>query len=456
MNTNNLILTADSYKYSHKWQFPKGMTSSFCYLEAREGATYKETTFFGAQYVMKRHLSTPITEADILHAKELLGRHGVPFDEDGWRMILNDHRGFLPISIRAVPEGTTVPEGNVLLTVESTDPRLPWVPGFVETLISRTWYGSTVCTQSRVARIIIERFLRETSDIPDIILPSRLHDFGARGVSSAESAGIGGCAHLVNFQGTDTVEALEVAANYYGCPMAGFSIPAMEHSTVTSWGRDHEVDAYRNMLQQFGKPGAFLAAVSDSYDLENAVSNIWGTELRQEVLDSGATVVIRPDSGDPATVVVDTLCRLATAFGTTKNSKGFLVLNNVAVIQGDGIDVPAIEHILTEVTKQGFSAQNVAFGSGGALLQKVNRDTQRFAYKISEIVVNGEARPVCKAPKTDMTKRSKAGRLDLVFRDGRYQTVVGDAGDSVLRTVWENGELLIDDTLDEIRQRAKV
>src|SRR2546427_334888 len=157
----------------------------------------------------------------------------------------------------------------------------------------------------------------------------------------------------------------------------------MVHSTITSWGREREVDAYRNMLRQFGKPGAIVAVVSDSYDIYRAISEHWGTTLRDAVIASGATLVIRPDSGDPVEVVAESLRRLDEAFGHVINGKGYRVLNHVRVIQGDGINPDMIRAILQRITYDGYAADNIAFGMGGALLQRLDRDTQKFALKCS-------------------------------------------------------------------------
>jgi nicotinamide phosphoribosyltransferase len=258
--------------------------------------------------------------------------------------------------------------------------------------------------------------------------------------------------------GSDTVAGVLMANKYYNSPMAGFSIPAAEHSSITSWGQDREVDAYRNMLQ-FAKPDALVAVVSDSYDLFNAVENLWGETLRQEVIDSGATLIIRPDSGHPAAVVLKTLQLLDKKFGSTINSKGYKVLNNVRVIQGDGINQDSIEEILAVATKIGnFSATNIAFGMGGGLLQQVNRDTQKFAYKCSLATVDGVEVEVFKNPITDPGKKSKKGRLDLVKDEKGYRTVQvavdGDLTCSELITVYENGQLMVEYTLEEIRKRV--
>jgi nicotinamide phosphoribosyltransferase len=456
-----LVLNTDSYKTSHYLQYPPGTTKVFSYIESR-GGVYDRTVFFGLQYILKEFFSKPVTAQDVALAGEVCGAHGVPFNSEGWMHIVNAHQGRLPVRICAVPEGSVVPNLNVLVTIENTDPACFWLTSFLETVLMRVWYPVTVATNTWMCKQLILKYLRETGDASGIGF--KLHDFGARGVSSMESAMLGGMAHLVNFQGTDTLSAVLGARVFYGEPMAGFSIPAAEHSTITSWGKEGEADAYRNMLVRYAKPGALLAVVSDSYDLNHAVKRIWGEELRQQVIDSGATVVIRPDSGDPATMVLNTVKALDASFGSVVNAKGFRVLQHVRVIQGDGITVRSIRTILSNLQFNGYSADNVAFGQGGALLQIVNRDDQRFAMKCSAVEVNGELRDVFKDPVTDPHKRSKAGRLVLMKKDADYLTVsIGGASQqravvlgysSAMQVVFENGELQIDDSLQSIRDRA--
>ena len=453
---NKLILRTDSYKTSHFLQFPPGTEGTNYYFESRGGA-FPETVFFGLQYILREYLSKPITREDVDYAEKRLVKHGVPFNRAGWDRIVDVHGGFIPMRIRAVPEGSVVPVHNALMTVESTDPQLPWIPGYFETLLERVWYPTTVATLSHFIRRIIKKSMDLTSDDPEGVA-FKLHDFGARGVSSAESAALGDCAHLVSFMGTDTVEGLEMALEHYFEDMAGFSIPAAEHSTITSWGRENEAAAFSNMLKQFAHPGSLVAVVSDSYDLWNAIDNLWGRQLRQQVIDSGATVVVRPDSGDPVQIVLSCLQRLDAAFGHTVNSKGYRVLNHVRVIQGDGVNISSIGDILGSTNSAGYATTNVAFGSGGALLQKVDRDTQKFAYKCCEATVAGVSVPVFKDPVTDPGKRSKSGRLDLVRHiNGEYRTVQapnGPAHLTVMKTVFEDGRVFADDTLKAIRERA--
>lgn len=459
---HNIILNSDSYKYSQFNQYPEGTEYIYSYIESR-GGKYNETVFFGLQAFIREYLMDPITMEMIDEAEAIILAHGEPFNREGWEYILNVHDGFLPVKIKAVPEGSVIATHNILASIENTDPKCYWLTSFLETALLRAiWYPTTVATNSREIKKVILDALERTGTPSDIDF--KLHDFGARGVSSLESAGIGGAAHLVNFQGTDTVEALLFARRYYNADMAGFSVPAMEHSTVTSWGREREVDSYRNMVKKNGKPGGIVSAVSDSYDIYEACK-LWGTELKQDVLDSGATLVVRPDSGDPTTVVLACLTILDGYFGSTINDKGYKVLNNVRVLQGDGITVESIESILRWAIAAGFSADNLVFGQGGALLQIVNRDDQKFAMKCSAAYVNGKWVDVFKNPITDPGKQSKKGLLKLgkASLDGKdhYFTVSSkerdfDHIDDNLEVVFEDGVLENVQTFAEIRERAKI
>lgn len=452
---NNICWLTDSYKVSHYKQYPPGTTRVYSYFESRSGSVHPQTTFFGLQYWLKQYLvGQVVTQKKIEQAEQLFNAHfgNKVFNRAGWEHILNEHGGRLPVEIKAAPEGTIIGESNVLMTVENTDPNLYWLTNYLETLLVQVWYPSTVATQSRAMRQVILKSLAKTGD--PSLADFKLHDFGFRGVTCPEQAAIGAAAHLVNFKGTDTVAGLVLLNQFYHEPCAGFSIPAAEHSTITSWTRDHEVDACRNMLTQY--PTGLVAVVSDSYDVFNCCANIWGGVLREEVLSRDGVLVIRPDSGDPPSVVLKVLEILGEKFGTTHNSKGYKVLNpKVRVIQGDGIDFKMLGLILDHINNAGWSADNIAFGSGGGLLQKLNRDTQKFAFKCSSATVNDQERDVFKQPVTDGGKKSKAGRLKLVSQDGILTTVPAtDPRPDHLQFVFRNGELLVDQTLADIRQRV--
>src|SRR5512135_36259 len=471
LSVQTLCSKTDSYKHSHFMQLPPGTSRLCCYLAPRFGK-FSMVTHYGLQGILKHTFSPlnpygiyPLTMEHVRRAGPRVEAHGEPFNWKGWTRIVEKHNGHIPMRIRALREGTTVPIGTATMTCESTDPELAWVADFFEAPLERIWYPSTVATQGRHIKQIIRQWLRETSDLVEEIINFKLHDFGARGVSSGESAAIGDSAHLVYFEGTDTMEGLDYVTDFYNFEgMAGYSIPAMEHLTVTIWGKSMEHRAYENMLDQFTSPGAaqqkypFIACVSDSYDLGNAVENIWSKKLRQKVIDCGSTVVVRPDSGDPQTSVISTMLKLEAGFGAIKNKKGYKVLNHVAVIQGDGINYESIGEILEAVARAGFSTSNLAFGSGGALLQKVNRDMQGFAYKGSDATINGEDIGFNKDPVTDHAKASEAGWLDTILLDGQYKTVSRadrkPAPNSAMETIWENGKLLVDDNFADIRRRA--
>ena len=454
---SNLILNTDSYKASHFLQYPPGTEEISSYIESR-GGRFPHTLFFGLQAFIKQYLLTPITYDDVSEAEELLISHGLPFNQSGWLRIVNDHGGHLPIEIVAAEEGEVIPTHNAVVQVRNTDRELPWITSYIETALLRAiWYPTTVATLSFETKRIIRRYLDKTCDDPAGQIAFKLHDFGARGVSSLESAMLGGMAHLVNFQGTDTVAAILGARKYYGAAMAGFSIPAAEHSTITSWGQEREADAYSNMISQFGRPGKLVAVVSDSYDIFHACSELWGKKLKDQVLRSGATLVVRPDSGNPAQVVVEVARLLADAFGATTNSQGYSVLNPcVRIIQGDGMDLEQIEAVLAAMTEAKLSAENIAFGMGGGLLQRVDRDTMKWAMKASAIKINGFWLDVHKDPVTDPGKVSKKGRQALIRDAAGWRTVPAiEARENRMTPAYRDGKLLRQTTFDAIRGRAE-
>ena len=301
-------------------------------------------------------------------------------------------------------------------------------------------------------------YLEKTGD-PSLI-DYKMHDFGFRGSTSIESAGIGGAAHLVNFRGTDTIQALRVARKYYDERMAGGSVAATEHSTMTAFGAEHEVEANEHQLKAY--PKGTLSIVSDSYDIYNACREILGNQLKELVLARDGVTVVRPDSGYPPEVVVRCLNILGNAFGYMVNAKGYKVLHpKVRLIQGDGVDLDMEMQVLESITDAGWSADNLTMGSGGGLLQKVNRDTCKFAFKCSAVQVRGEWRDVMKNPVTDPGKRSKAGRLALVKENGSYRTIRQEEAEeqglsNELKPVFRNGELLVDQTFAQIRSRAQI
>ena len=237
----------------------------------------------------------------------------------------------------------------------------------------------------------------------------------------------------------------------------GHSVPAAEHSTITSWGKEGELAAYENILDKY--PTGIVSVVSDSWNVYNACKYLWGDKLKDKILSSSdRTVVIRPDSGEPIKVILQCLQILSQAFGSTVNDKGYRLLPpNVKLIQGDGITRHSLPEIVQALIDKKWSLDNIVFGSGGGLLQDCNRDTQKFAMKCNWTLVNEELRDVYKQPATDSGKQSKAGPIKLVRTEKGYDTVpILDPGDDELHTVFENGRLINVDSLQAIRERAQL
>ena len=459
----NICLTTDSYKLNHWNQYPAGTEKVYSYFECRKGAKFAETPFFGLQYIIKNHLEgVVVTREKIENAAKLCKAHFGDekyFNREGWEYILNSHGGKLPVVIKAVEEGTVVPINNVLMTIENTDNKCFWLTNFLETILSQVWYPITVASLSREVKVTLNEYFTLTSD--GGLLNFGLHDFGFRGASSWESAGIGGAAHLINFLGTDTVVAMEVAVNYYNADLNGlaFSVAATEHSVMTALGKNGEEQVVENLLNEY--PTGILSVVSDSYDIYNFVSNIVGTKFKDRILDRDGVFVVRPDSitpthPTPEEEMVWIMENLWANIGGTINNKGYKVINpKVRVLWGDGIDIDGIKKILYAVTKAGFATENIAcFGMGGGLLQKVNRDTQRCAFKCSAQYRDGQWYDIQKNPK-DVSKASKKGKLKLIKVDGEFETVgENDPGEDYLKVVFYDGVLLNEVDFATIRKNA--
>lgn len=471
MKTNNLILLADAYKYSHHKLYYPGTSHIYSYLESR-GGKFDETVFFGLQYFLKEYLeggvirTTDIDEAEAM-LLEVFGRNDV-FDRKIFDYIVQEHEGKLPIRIKAVPEGMVVPVQNVLMTIENTDPKCFWLTNFLETLLMQVWYPITVATLSREIKKVVKREYELTaSPSSEIGIDFVLNDFGFRGVSSVESAGLGGAGHLVNFNGSDNLAASLLIKKYYcGSRAYGLSIPATEHSICTLLGEKGEKKIFQQVLDTF--PSGVVACVSDSYNIFRACEQYWGDELKDQLLARDGCLVIRPDSGDPVQTLLKVFEILFAQFGATINEKGYKVLpSQVRVIQGDGINYESIGEIYAALKANGISAENIVLGMGGALLQKVDRDTQKFALKCSFAEINGQGINVQKAP-TEMDaqghvapsfKKSKTGRLKLVRSTSGFRTVTESEapnGIDELVTVFENGTLVKEYGFEEIRIRAGI
>lgn len=438
----NICLMSDSYKMGHYNMYPDGTTKVYSYFESRDGAMFDETVFFGLQYLLKEYLvGQVVTRKKIDEAEMYINAHlglGI-FNRKGWKYILDKYQGWLPVRIKAVDEGTVVPVSNVMMTVENLDPKCFWLTNYLETLLTHVWSSSTVATLSREIKKMLTGYFIQTSDSMDL-LDFYLHDFGYRGVSSYESAGIGGAGHLVNFKGTDTIAAIQCTVDYYSADLktCAFSVPATEHSIMTSLGKDQDIEILGQLLDKYSS--GLLSVVIDSYDYREFIKEA-AKRYKDKILNREGKVVFRPDSGDPVTVSREVFELLYDKFGGSINSKGFRVLvPQVGMLWGDGIGIEDIRSILGDFMVHGISAENIVFGMGSGLLQKINRDMQRFAFKCSYQERNGKGYDIFKDP-IDKSKMSKRGRFD---------------DNKSLKTVMEYGYLLNEQYFEDIRERARI
>jgi len=480
---DNLVLCSDAYKYSHPKFYGASMTKMISYMESR-GGKFSETLFYGLQIVLKQYLEgIAITKEEVDEAYEMLGtKLGVfgrddVFDRSKFDYIVDKYDGKLPVSIKAVPEGTVVGTKNVLFVIESLDENCAWLTNFLESILLQVWYPITVATLSREVRKIVRKSFEDCTSydegLIDFLVDFVLNDFGFRGVSSVQSAKIGGSAHLVNFLGSDTIVASKLIRDVYNTErIYGLSIPATEHSIMTLKGEDGEIDLMRKVLTLY--PTGIVACVSDSFNIFKACSEKWGTELRDLILSRPATpgnqLVIRPDSGHVLNTLKEIFNILFDKFGYTVNDKGYKVLPpQIRVIQGDGVNLESIKEIYAMLKAEKISPENLALGMGGKLLQAVDRDTQNFATKCSYRVLDGVGEGVVKQPTemdengniTKSFKTSKKGMLKLVKTDTGYRTVTSYDSDyetvkDELVEVFRNGEILKEWTFEEIRERAKI
>lgn len=450
-----MIYNTDSYKFSHFQAYPKGTQYIYSYAQSR-GGKYNQLVFTGMTRFIKQYLLKPITREDVTKAKDFSLLHGVPFNKQGWEIILNQYNGYIPVEIRAVPQGTVMSPHNVMATVENTDPRLAWLTSYIQTLLIQIWYPITVASRILAMKKAILPYYKQTSDNLDAV-PFSLLDFSARGCSSLQSAKIGGSSYLLHFMGSDNVPAInDVIQNYKDAVMPGFSIPATQHSVMTSYGQQNQEQSFLYLLNNAVEQGGTLSVVCDSWDIYTA-ARTW-SKLANKVKQRQVTLVVRPDSGSISQVVPKVLQILQSGFGSTTNSKGYRVLNNVKVLWGDGINQDTVTQVFKIAKNMGISADSVLTGSGGGLMQSnIDRDTCKFAFKASGVTINGVFKGISKKPITDPGKNSKQGYLSLYKVLGSFVTAEKDSQDfqDLLEPVYRNGKLLRDPSWLDIKSRIE-
>lgn len=456
---DNILYDTDSYKLSHYSQYPEGTQFVSSYVEPRRAwGQIDRVMFFGLQMELAKLAGQVVTQAMLDEATPFLKAHGFDIFVEGWQYIIDNYAGHLPLQIDALPEGTIAPVAIPQLRIENTDPNCFWLVSYLETRLLRAiWYPSSVASLSYYVMGEIRDRLVQT-DGSDGGAEFKLHDFGARGATCYEAAGIGGAAHLVSSQGTDTIAGLVYARNFYGADMAGFSIPASEHSTMTAAGVDGELEQMRRFLKN--NPTGIIACVSDSYDLMRAVKDYWGETLKNDVLARNGVLVVRPDSGDPLEIVPDVIEALMAKFGYSLTKTGYRILpEKIRVIQGDGVNKESILQIMDVMIQRGQAIGNIAFGMGGGLLQKIDRDSFGYAMKASAIFYDGKWHDVFKDPITAKgSKTSRKGKQGVMKTDNgtfvarRSENI--PKGSEALECVFLNGQIKRVQNFDQIRAIA--
>ena len=418
-NSRNMVpflLDTDTYKATHHFQYRDGIDEMTAYFTFRGPLRREDSRIVvcGLRYAFENILLRRITQRDIDEAEAYLAHHGVmggriDWPKDLWQDIVDNNDGRLPFKVEALRDGEVIYPGVPVFTITGTG-KYAKLTTWLETSLMRIWSPSVTATKSRHVRGMIQEYFDKTVDSNSFfLLPSRFHDFGSRGVSSAETAMTTGVGHLLSFDGTDTMTAGWLATTWNKGVGVGESVIASEHSVMTT--HQDELTAVRHLISKT-PTGQILSCVADSYDYTNFVYNIV-PQIADEAKAKGIVFVLRPDSGDPGEAVLTGLDGLSKAFGYVTNSKGYKVITGAAVIQGDGLTIEKVEDILHEVAAAGYSVQNVAFGMGGGLLQSQTRDTMKAAIKVCSITVDGTTLPIMKNPKSDWSKASLPGKLQV-------------------------------------------
>lgn len=428
MQEFNLILAADLYKYSQVHMCDEEQTLNISYLESR-GGDFNYTLWFGLQYILKKYFAGVVfTTEKIDHAERILAKafnNGEVFDRSKYDYIVENHGGRLPISISCVDEGTVVPTSNALMKIKNTDPKCAWLVKALETAILQVWYPCTVATNSFMSRVLVDNMHMKAGtfdELNSIIREITLNDFGLRGASSMETGGIGGMSHLVTFRGSDNPQGSLYAMEWYNTDeVYGLGVVATEHSDMTQKGRSGEVDMIERLLNKF--PTGIVSCVLDGYDIKNAIENYICGKFKTRIMNRDGVFVVRPDSGDVIATLDYIINQLFKTFGYTLTEGGMKLLPSyIRIIQGDSINHNMIKKIFAWMELNDIAPENIIFGEGGALLQKVNRDSQKFAIKCCLNIINGVVYNVSKTPMeigadgsyTQSFKTSKSGDLELV------------------------------------------
>lgn len=470
----------DAYKIDHRNQYPKGTTSVYSNFTARDSRIpgINKVVVFGIQAFVQKYLKEEFAYGFFALPKDevveqyqrringILGPNAISMDHIE---ALHD-LGYLPVEIKALPEGTLCPLRVPMLTIVNTLPEFFWVTNFLETLISCSlWHPMTSATIAFEYRKVLDAYAKETSDMPEFV-QWQGHDFSMRGHTSLESATASGAAHLLSFLGSDTIPAIDYLEYYYFAKNENIanSVGASEHSVMTMCGKDAEAGMFRRLMTEV-YPSGIVSIVSDSYDYWKVVTETIPS-LKKEIMARDGKVVVRPDTGIPELILCGdfsapedspefkgTVELLWETFGGTVNSKGFKQLDShIGVIYGDSITLERCKKICAMLKAKGFATTNVVLGIGSFSYQMVTRDTFGFAMKATHGVVDGISIDIYKDPKTDIggIKKSAKGLLrvnnDLTLSE---QVSVDEEKQGMLTTVFKNGEVYNKVSLQDIRAK---
>lgn len=470
-------LLCDFYKTSHRIQYPEGSQFLYSTFTPRSNAKapfLHRIVSFGFQAFIVKYLIHYFndnffsrSEFDVVTEYTRFIADTLQIEDSGEHIAQLHQLGYLPIRIKAIPEGKSVAIKVPMMTIENTHPDFFWLTNYLETLINVSlWQPITSASIAFAYRKALMQFSEQTCD-DNSHLPFQSHDFSMRGMSSLESAESSGAGHLTSFLGTDTIPAISFVEAYYGSTnLIGTSIPASEHSVMSSHGVD-ELPTFRYLMGKY--PNNMLSIVADTTDFwHNITVNL--PLLKEEILarPESAKIVIRPDSGDFFAIICGDVTAetdyerkgliecLWDIFGGTINNKGYKVLNpHIGAIYGDGVTYEKMVKILEGLETKGFASSNIVFGVGAQTYQRNTRDTLGFAIKATSITINGVEKAIFKAPKTDDgLKKSQKGRVKVITLDSYVDglTALDDFSDDLLELVFENGKLVKETNFDEIRQ----
>lgn len=474
------ILYHDFYKADHGRQYPKNTTKVYSNLTARisrmEGVN--AVVVFGIQYFVEDFLIRRYNESFFKADKAtVIAKYKRRMDNALGKDAINTAHlealhdlGYLPIHLKALPEGTIAPLKTPILTITNTHPDFAWLPNYLETLLSNVlWHPTTAATIAFEYRKKLSKYAALTSDMPEFV-KFQGHDFSERGHAGFDSMLASAGAHMTSFVGTDSVPGIDWLEHFYGAnsdkELIGCSVPATEHSVMCLGGKETEHDTYLRLLTEV-YPKGIVSIVSDTWDYWHVLSDTIPM-LKSVIMGRDGRLVVRPDSGDPVKIIcgdiysTDMRARQGTiemlweTFGGTVNSKGFKQLDpHIGIIYGDSITLDRCEAICAGLMAKGFASTNLVFGIGSYTYQYVTRDTFGFAMKATYGIVNGEAKEIFKDPLTDGGVKKSAKGLLCVNSDLTLSECVNEEEErgGLLQTVFLNGNALNKTTLAEIRAR---